>query len=94
MGGALDEIIKAGKDKDRIFDLIRDMQLYDKTKELDVQEEIQKLRPILQKERINPAGEVMQNALSNAVANLQRMDPAKAKKLSELQEEFKKMKLA
>jgi len=94
MAWALDGIRKGQEDKDRIFDIIRDMQLYDKTKELDVQATIQKLRPILQNEKIDPAGKIMQKALSDAVANLQTMDPAKAKKLSELQEELKKMKLA
>jgi hypothetical protein len=91
---ALDAIIKARKDGDKVFDLIRGMELYDKSKELDVKAQIEKLTPIFQKEKIDPAGEVMQDGLSNAVATLQRVNPEKAKKLSELQEELKKMKLA
>ena len=94
MAWTLDDMPKERKDRDKIFDIIREMGLYDKSKELNVRAEIEKLKPILQKEKIDPAGNVMQKELSDAVAKLQNVNPEKAKKLSELQEELKKMKLA
>ncbi|MEM3556090.1 MAG: hypothetical protein QXF56_05210 [Candidatus Micrarchaeia archaeon] len=93
MAWALDDIIKKQKERDVVFDIVRDMQLTDRSKQLDVQEEVKKLMPILKEKGVKPDSEILHEQLGRMRETLEKMDPEKAKKLSELQEELKKRKL-
>jgi hypothetical protein len=90
---ALDAMIREQRERDVIFDIVRNLGLYDKSKQFDVKAEVEKLMPILKEKKIDPSSEALHKNLDEARNNLERTDPGKAKKILELQEELKKRKL-
>ena len=52
---AIDAILRERKERDIIFDIVRDMQLMDRSKVLDVKAEIERLMPILKEKKIEPS---------------------------------------
>ncbi|NYZ76193.1 hypothetical protein H0N98_02995 [Candidatus Micrarchaeota archaeon] len=91
--GILDEIIGAGKERDKVFDIVRGMELTNKEKPLDVKAEIQRLMPILKENNIRPDSQVLHEQLEGMIGTVERIDPQKATKIKELQEELRKRKL-
>jgi len=90
----LDGIISAGKERDKIFDIVRGMELTNKEKPLDVKTEIQRLMPILKENNIRPDSQLLHEQLEGIIGTVERMNPQKATKIKELQEELKKRSLA
>jgi hypothetical protein len=87
---AIDGLIAKKREEDAVFDVVRNMSLYDKTKPLV---DINSLMSILKEKKLEPASELLHKKLDEARNTLERIDSEKAKKLADLQTELKKRKL-